>query len=92
MTAAPLELATGKAVMAIGGFNGSDRAITLAAFEKLVAAGEIHHHVAGSGGPGGFGGGGPGGGNGEIASWIASAFTATTVGGATVYDLTKAAA
>src|SRR5262249_52767023 len=37
MTAAPLELATGKAVMALGGFNGSDRAITLEAFKKLVA-------------------------------------------------------
>ena len=44
------------------------------------------------GGPGGFGGGGPRGGNGEIASWVASTFTATTVGGATVYDLAKPAA
>jgi hypothetical protein len=90
MTAAPLELATGKAVMELGGFNGSDRAITLAAFKKLVAAGEIHYYVAGGGGfGGGPGGGGPGGGNGEIASWVASTFTATTVGGAPGYDLTS---
>ena len=87
MTAAPLELATGKAVMALGGFNGSDRAITPAAFEKLVAAGAVHYYVAGGGG--GPGGGGPGGGSSEIASWVASHFTATTVGGSTVYDLTR---
>lgn len=87
MTAAPLELATGKAVMAIGGFTGSDRAITLAAFKQLVARHEIHYYVAGGGGGGGFGGGGPGGGNGEIESWVASTFSSTTVGGTTVYDL-----
>ena len=88
MTAAPLELETGKAVMAIGGFNGSDQAITLARFKQLVAAGKIHYYVAGGGG--GFGG--PGGGRGgstEIESWVASTFTARTVGGATVYDLTS---
>ncbi len=87
MTAAPLELATGRAVMAIGGFNGSDRAITLAAFKQLVADGRIHYYVAGGGG--GFGG--PGGGNSEIESWVASTFTSTTVGGATVYDLSSPA-
>jgi 4-amino-4-deoxy-L-arabinose transferase-like glycosyltransferase len=97
MTAAPLELATGKAVMAIGGFTGSDNSITLAAFERLVAAHEIHYYVAGGGGGGGGfggpGGRGPGGGesNSEIASWVASTFTSTTVGGATVYDLTSRA-
>jgi 4-amino-4-deoxy-L-arabinose transferase-like glycosyltransferase len=91
MTAAPIELATGKAVMAIGGFNGGDRAITLARFEELVAARKIHYYVAG----GGFGGGprgpgGPGGGGSdEIASWVAATFSSTTVGGATVYDLTS---
>ena len=91
MTAAPLELATGKAVMALGGFNGSDRAITPAAFEKLVAAGAVHYYVVGDGGGAGGPGGGPGGGNSEIASWVASHFTATTVGGSTVYDLTRPA-
>ncbi len=88
MTAAPLELATGKAVMALGGFNGSDRAITLAQFKALVAAGEVHYYVAGggAGGPGG-GFGGAGGDSSAIASWVASTFTAQTVGGTTVYDL-----
>jgi 4-amino-4-deoxy-L-arabinose transferase-like glycosyltransferase len=83
MAAAPIELATGKPVMAIGGFNGGDRAITLARFKALVAAGRVHYYVAG-----GMGGGPGGGGSGsEIESWVASTFTATTVGGTTVYDL-----
>ncbi len=89
MTAAPLELATGRAVMAIGGFNGGDRPLTLAQFEQLVAAGRIHYYVS-AGPAGGFGArGGPGGrgGNDAIATWVASTFTAQTVGGTTVYDL-----
>ncbi len=43
--AAPLELATGDAVMAIGGFNGTDPWPTLAAFKELVAKHEIHYYV-----------------------------------------------
>jgi 4-amino-4-deoxy-L-arabinose transferase-like glycosyltransferase len=85
-TAAPIELATGKAVMAIGGFTGSDEGTTLARFERLVAAGEIHYYM-----PGGNGGG-PRGGQGaasEIASWVSAHFKAVTVGGTTVYDLTQ---
>jgi 4-amino-4-deoxy-L-arabinose transferase-like glycosyltransferase len=84
MTAAPLELATGTAVLAIGGFNGGDDAISLAGFERLVAAGRVHYYVAG----GGFDGpGGPGRGSGEIAAWVEAHFEALSVGGATVYDL-----
>jgi hypothetical protein len=89
MNAAPLELATGKAVMAIGGFNGGDAALSLPRFERLVAAKRIHYYVAGGGLGGGFRGG-PGGGsnaNSAIESWVAAHFTATTVGGTTVYDL-----
>ena len=88
--AAPIELATGKPVMALGGFTGSDPAMTLARFEKLVAAGRIHYYL-GSGL--GSGGGGPGGGQGssEITAWVAKTFTSTTVGGTTVYDLTSPA-
>ena len=44
-SAAPLQLASGEPVMAIGGFNGTDDAPTLAEFERLVAAGEIHYFV-----------------------------------------------
>jgi 4-amino-4-deoxy-L-arabinose transferase-like glycosyltransferase len=82
--AAPLELATGDAVMAIGGFNGTDPWPTLAAFEKLVAEHKVHYYV-GEGGES-FGGGQ---GSSAIASWVAAHFTKQTVGGQTVYNLTK---
>ena len=83
--AAPIELATGGlAVVAIGGFNGSDPAPTLAQFESMVAAHEIHYYVGR--GAQSFGGG-PG--SSSIASWVAAHYTAQTVGGVTVYDLTK---
>jgi 4-amino-4-deoxy-L-arabinose transferase-like glycosyltransferase len=113
MSAAQLELATGgKPVMAMGGFSGSDPAITLAEFQKYVADGDIHYFIGG----GGFGGGGPaafttgqapggqgdqpgapagfGGGVGrdeqtQISTWVEAHFTALTIGGETVYDLTK---
>jgi hypothetical protein len=60
-TAASLELATGKPVMALGGFTGSDPAITLAKFKRLVASGRIHYYVAGGGPSGPRRGGLPGG-------------------------------
>jgi hypothetical protein len=44
-SAAPLQLATGGAVVAIGGFNGTDPAPSLAQFEQLVAAHKFHYFV-----------------------------------------------
>ena len=44
--AASIELATEQPVMSLGGFNGTDPAITLAEFKQLVAAGKIHYFVA----------------------------------------------
>ena len=89
-SAASLELGSnGVPVMAIGGFSGSDPAPTLAEFKKLVAEHEIHYFVS-SGGAGGAGG--PGGGTGygsQITTWVKQHFTARTVGGMTVYDLTS---
>jgi 4-amino-4-deoxy-L-arabinose transferase-like glycosyltransferase len=85
-SAAPIELATGRSVIAIGGFSGTDPAPTLAQFKALVAKGEIHYFIAG-------GRNGPGGGSGStsgIASWVSSHFTSKSVGGQTIYDLTKA--
>jgi hypothetical protein len=83
--AAPIELATGgDAVVAIGGFNGTDPAPTLAEFEKMVARHEIHYYVGR--GSNSFGGGA---GSSAIATWVAAHFTAKTVGGVTVYDLTR---
>ena len=84
--AAPLELATGgEPVMAIGGFNGTDPSPTLAEFKALVAEHKIHYYVGANSQS--FGGGQR---SSAIASWVASHFTKETVGGTTVYDLTKA--
>jgi 4-amino-4-deoxy-L-arabinose transferase-like glycosyltransferase len=86
-TAASLELATNSAVMSLGGFNGTDPAISLAQFKHLVTAGKIHYFVAD--------------GQGFIGStaantstayaiqqWVAKNYTSSTIGGSTVYDLT----
>jgi hypothetical protein len=89
--AASYQLASGEPIMAIGGFNGTDPAPTLAQFQAYVRAGEIHYFIGGgtTGGPGG--GGGPGrtsASSSAIASWVSSTFEAKTVGGVTIYDLT----
>jgi hypothetical protein len=83
MSSAPLALASGKSVMAIGGFTGSDPAPTLAQFQRYVAEGRISYYVSGGRG----GGGGGFGGSSQIASWVAAHYQARTVGGTTVYDL-----
>ncbi len=93
--AAGYQLGSGEPVMAIGGFNGTDPAPTLAQFEKYVSEGKIHYFIPGSGGfGGGFGGGaGVAGATGDdasqITSWVESHFSAETVGGVTVYDLSS---
>ncbi|MFJ2749344.1 ArnT family glycosyltransferase [Streptomyces sp. NPDC087297] len=99
--AASYQLASGAPVMPIGGFNGSDPSPTLEQFQTYVRDGKIHWFI-GQGGttggstggaeggmPGGGGRGGPGGGAGTaIETWVKATFKATTVGGATFYDLT----
>jgi 4-amino-4-deoxy-L-arabinose transferase-like glycosyltransferase len=80
--AAGYQLASGDAVMAIGGFNGTDPAPTLAQFQGYVAAGQIHYFIA------------AGGGNGTttssaITAWVESTFPSQTVGGVALYDLTS---
>ena len=94
--AAGYQLATGESVMPIGGFNGTDPSPTLAEFQELVAAGRIHYFISGAGGGSGMGPDGttgPGGGSGtasEITAWVTATYTAETVDGVTVYDLTTA--
>jgi hypothetical protein len=84
--AASLELATGESVMAIGGYNGTDDVLTLAQFKALVAAGKIHYYVAD---PQGFIGSTAANTSTAYAiqQWVEQSYTATTVGGTTVYDL-----
>jgi 4-amino-4-deoxy-L-arabinose transferase-like glycosyltransferase len=90
-SAAGYQLASQQPVMAIGGFNGSDPSPTLAQFKKHVADGEIHYFIAGGdqaggqGGPGGMSAGGST--SAQITSWVKATFTAKTVDGVTVYDL-----
>jgi 4-amino-4-deoxy-L-arabinose transferase-like glycosyltransferase len=89
---ASYQLATGKPVMAIGGFNGTDPSPTLAQFKKYVTDGKIHYFISG-----GSMGGGMGGGNSssttstssQISSWVTANFKKVTVGSATFYDLTQ---
>jgi len=82
MQAAPLALDSATDVMAIGGFAGGDPAPTLEQFRSYVAAGQVHYFIAG----GGFGGRRDGS---TISAWVEQTFTASTVGGRTVYDLTQ---
>ncbi|HET6825784.1 MAG TPA: glycosyltransferase family 39 protein [Amnibacterium sp.] len=87
--AASYQLATGLAVMPIGGFNGSDPSPTLAEFEQDVAAGRIHWFIA-SGMRGGVSNGGSNA-SAEIAAWVEENFIPQTVGGTTLYDLSPSA-
>jgi 4-amino-4-deoxy-L-arabinose transferase-like glycosyltransferase len=89
--AASYELATGgDPVMAIGGFDNNGGLLSLAQFIRYVRAGDIHYYISsGGGGSGPIGGGSSSGTTSEISSWVAEHYTATTIGGVTVYDLTK---
>ena len=91
--ASGLELASGDAVLAMGGFTGTDPAMTVSRLESLVASGQLRYVLAGAGM-----GGGPQGGSSTAASvmsWVESHGTAVDVGGssgATLYDLSGAVA
>jgi 4-amino-4-deoxy-L-arabinose transferase-like glycosyltransferase len=87
--AAGLELSSKTAVMAIGGFSGSDPTPTLSQFIDDVT----HHRVAYYIVQNPKGGGGPGRdrGHADITNWVASHFTPTKLGSVTVYDLSTPA-
>ncbi|MFC9978295.1 ArnT family glycosyltransferase [Gordonia sp. NPDC127522] len=91
MSASGYQLETGHSVMPIGGFNGSDPSPTLAEFQQLVASKKIHYFIGGGSGPGM--GGGMGGNSSlpssQISTWVQENFTAVTVDGVTLYDLTQ---
>ncbi|UEJ83826.1 glycosyltransferase family 39 protein [Brachybacterium halotolerans subsp. kimchii] len=73
--AARLQLASGRSVMPIGGFNGTDPAPGLGRFQELVREGRVRWFV---------------GDDGEIGSWVAQHYPGRSVGGETVYDLAAA--
>lgn len=81
--AASYQLATQLPVMAVGGFNGTDPAPTLAQFQQYVADGKIHYFIAGRLMQGESGSNDAA----QIAAWVQDNFTARTVGGTSVYLL-----
>ena len=85
-SAATLELATGKAVISIGGWSGTDPSPTLAQFEQYVATGQVRYLIA----SGGMAmGGGSAGAAAQITKWVAAHYKKITIGGQTVYDLSQ---
>jgi 4-amino-4-deoxy-L-arabinose transferase-like glycosyltransferase len=90
-SAAGYQLASQEPVMAIGGFNGSDPSPTLAQFKTYVASGRIHYFLAVGGGSGGGRMSAGGSTSSQISSWVAASFTASTVDGVTIYDLSDGA-
>jgi 4-amino-4-deoxy-L-arabinose transferase-like glycosyltransferase len=83
--AAALELSTNTAVMAIGGFSGTDPTPTLAQFQDDVAHHRVAYYVASNNR--GRGPGWTARGHADIAGWVAHTFRSAQVGSATVYDL-----
>ena len=88
MTAAPIIIQTGKAVMALGGFSGSDPILTQAELATLVKNGTVRFFLLdGTGGAGGQG-------QGSLTSWVttncstvSSQLTGSTT---TLYDCSTA--
>ncbi|HLY13556.1 MAG TPA: glycosyltransferase family 39 protein [Candidatus Limnocylindrales bacterium] len=94
MQAGSLELSTGDAVMAMGGFTGSDPAPSLAQIQAYVASGQLRYVLVG--GNGGGGAGGPGGNSSTasaVTAWVTSFGKVVDYGGSsgTLYDLSGAA-
>ena len=90
--AAGYQLATGAPVMAVGGFNGTDPAPTLAQFQADVADGRIHYFVGGTMmRPRGDATGSDA--AQQIADWVEANFVAQTVGSGsdavTIYDVSE---
>lgn len=85
--AAGYQLGSGVPVMAVGGFNGTDPAPTLERFQQYVHEGRIHYFLGGMGMSGDTGSDAAE----HIVAWVQENFTATTVDGVAVYDLTAEA-
>ena len=99
--AAYYQLDSDQPVMALGGFSSGDPAPTLEQFQTYVADGRIHYYIPSTGigipkisnGPG-TGALKPPGSNGSneaerIGDWVKQHYTAVTIDGVTLYDLTQ---
>ena len=81
-TTAPIIIATGKAVVTIGGFSGGDTAPTVAQLAAMVARGELKYVLVGGSG------GAPGGTSNALTQWVTKHGTAVTglgLGSGTLY-------
>jgi hypothetical protein len=93
LDAAGYQLATGYSVMPIGGFGGADPAPTLQQFQNYVNDGRIHYYLESShpGMPSFGGGSGSKSESDQIRDWVKQHYSATTVDGVTIHDLTSVA-
>ncbi|MEU9309249.1 glycosyltransferase family 39 protein [Streptomyces sp. NPDC048256] len=69
-TASSIILESGEPVISMGGWSGSDNAMTLAKLKSLVKAGKLHYIVVGDGGQGSS--------NSEISTWVKANGTAVS--------------
>jgi 4-amino-4-deoxy-L-arabinose transferase-like glycosyltransferase len=76
-------LATGKPVMALGGFTGNDPILTVKQLAALVKQGTVRYFLVSGGGRGG-----PGRGNSALTTWIQQHSKLITVGGVQLYEYT----
>ncbi len=84
-TTASIIIATGKAVVTIGGFSGNDPAPTVSQLAAMVANGELKYVLVSSGS-----GGGPGGTSDALTTWVkahGTAVTAVSAGSGTLYKV-----
>ena len=68
---ADLIIETGKPVMCLGGFTGSDQVLNVTSLENYIREDKVRYFETG-----GAGGGGSGGGNSELFSWVSTHCTA----------------
>jgi 4-amino-4-deoxy-L-arabinose transferase-like glycosyltransferase len=84
-TTASIIIATGKPVVTIGGFSGSDATPTVSQLANMVKNGELKYVLVGTGGGGG---GGQGSSSTDLTTWVKAhgkAVTAVTVSSGTLY-------
>jgi hypothetical protein len=87
-SAASIILASGKPVMSLGGFSGSDPILTVDQFASLAQSGQVRYVLVSGRG---FGFGGRGGGTGAIMSWVEANGTPVSIAGSQtqLYDLAR---
>jgi 4-amino-4-deoxy-L-arabinose transferase-like glycosyltransferase len=79
---APIIIQTGKAVVTIGGFSGSDNSPTVSQLQQMVANGELKYVlISGGGGPGGRGG------SQALSAWV-TAHGKAVAGYSNLYEVT----